>query len=246
MVEATFDFEIAPGGLYWYADRSETLVNVGIGMQRQPGMPSPRGTVRGRVLPIYPDLEGTEVIRAGGGMIPNRRPLDCFAADGMVAVGDAACHVNPLSGSGIGASMYASRILSRVVSEALESGGAPAASDLFPYVTAYQRGYGGDQAAFQVVRGTLQSLTNRQLNRVMGTGTLSEEDLLTAVRTGRLDLGFGQKLRAATRLLGEPGLVRALLRMQRRMEAVRGHYAEYPEDVGELAGWRSRTAGIFR
>ena len=49
LVEATFDFAIAPRGLYWYADRSETLVNVGIGMQRRPGLPSPRRAIRDRV-----------------------------------------------------------------------------------------------------------------------------------------------------------------------------------------------------
>lgn len=245
LVEATFDYDIAPQGLYWYADRSETLVNVGVGMQRAPGMPSPRKVIRERVLPLYPDLEGTEIIRAGGGIIPNRRPIDCPVADGLVAVGDSACQVNPLSGSGIGASMYASRILAEVVADALEGSSRPKLGDLFPYITLYQRGYGKEQAAYQVLRGTLQSLTNRQLNRLMGSGTLSEEDMYSAVRTGKLTLSFGRKLKAAGKLLGEPGLVRTLARMQRKMETVRRHYSEYPEGIDGLDRWRKGSAKLF-
>ncbi len=246
VVEATFDYEIAPMGLYWYADRTDTLVNVGVGMQRSPGNPRPRRVVRERLLSIYPDLDDTEIIRAGGGIIPNRRPIDCPVANGMVAVGDAACQVNPLSGSGIGASMYASRILADVIATAIETSSSPRLTDLFPYITAYQRGYGKDQAAYQVLRQTLQSMTNRQLNRLMGSGTLSEEDMNSAVRTGKLTLSFGRKLRAAGKLLGEPGLVRTLMRMQRAMEAVRDHYARFPKEEADLERWRGRARGFFR
>ncbi|NIS21479.1 MAG: NAD(P)/FAD-dependent oxidoreductase, partial [Thermoplasmata archaeon] len=110
------------------------------------------------------------------------------------AVGDSACQVNPISGSGIGASMYASLILADVAAAALESSDAPTTTHLLPYATRYQRGYGRDQAAFQVVRSTLQSMTNSQLNRLMATDTLSEDDLVTAARTGKLTLSFGRKL----------------------------------------------------
>ncbi len=246
LVEATFDFEIAPQGVYWYADRSETMVNVGVGMQRTPGVPNPKRVVRERVVPVYPGLEDTEVIRASGGVIPNRRPIDCPVANGLVAVGDSACQVNPVSGSGIGASMYASLILAEVVATALESTDAPTTADLLPYATRYHRGYGRDQAAFQVVRSTLQSLTNSQLNRLMATDTLSEDDLVTAVRTGKLTLSFGRKLRTATKLIGEPGLIRRLVRMQKGMEAVRDHYAQYPVGLEGLDRWRQQATRLFR
>ena len=98
----------------------------------------------------------------------------------------------------------------------------------------------------QVVRETLQGMTNAQLNRLMGTDTLSEEDLDSAVRTGKLTLSFGAKLKAASKLIGEPGLIRALLRMQRRMEAVRAHYSKYPGSLSELEGWRKGATKLFR
>jgi digeranylgeranylglycerophospholipid reductase len=246
LVEATFDFERAPQGIYWYADRSPTLVNVGIGMQRVEGVPNPRRTIRQAVLPLYNGLEDTEVIRAGAGVIPNRRAIDCPVADGLLALGDAACQVNPISGSGIGASMHAAIIAAGVITNALESSASPSAEDLLPYATSYQRGYGRDQAAFQVARETLQAMTNAQLNRLMGTDTLSEDDLNSAVRTGKLTLSFGAKLKAAGKLIGEPGLIRALLRMQRRMEAVRDHYSAYPGSLRGLEAWRRGATKLFR
>ncbi len=245
MVEATFDFDIAPQGVYWYADRSDRLVNVGIGMQRAPGVPNPKAVIRDRVIPLYPDLEGTEVLRSGGGIIPNRRPIDCPVADGLIAVGDAACQVNPLSGSGIGASMYASELAAGAVVVALETTRQPRAADLFPYAHSYQTGYGRDQAANQMLRVALQGLTNAQLNHLMGSNTISEEDMVSAARTGRLTLSFGAKVKAATKLISDPGLVRALVRMQRSMEEARSLYAEYPGDMGGLPEWRSRAARLF-
>jgi len=214
VVEAIFDYEIAPQGVYWMADRSDTLVNVGIGMQRVPGVPNPRSVIRGKVLPLYPDIEGTEVIRSGGGIIPNRRPIDCNLA-------------------------------AEAVNVALETTRTPSAEDLFPYARSYQTGYGREQAAYQVLRTALQSLTNVHLNRLMGSSTISEEDMVTAVRTGKLALSFGARIKAATKLLGDPRLIRALARMQRRMEAARQLYSEYPGQLGELVDWRVRSTKLF-
>ena len=214
-------------------------------MQWYPGVPSPRRVIRERVIPIYPGLESTEVIRSGGGIIPNRRPIDCPVAPGLMALGDAACQVQPLSGSGIGASMYAARLASRVAVEALESAGAPTVEDLFDYPRAYHTTYGADQAANQMLRSSLQELTNAQLNRLMAADLVSEEDLVTAARTGRLALSFGAKLRAAGKLLGEPRLARALARMQRRMEAARNLYSEYPANPAGLPAWRRRAGKVF-
>jgi hypothetical protein len=96
-----------------------------------------------------------------------------------------------------------------------------------------------------VLREALQMLTNDQLNRLMGSDTLSEEDLVTAARTGKLALSFGDKMKAATKMMGDPGLVRALARMGRRMEAARQLYCEYPEDLRGLEGWRDRATRLF-
>ena len=245
LVEATFDFEIAPQGLYWVADRTETLVNVGIGMQWVPGIPNPRTQIRKEVLPKYPDLANTTEIRSGAGVIPNRRPIDCPVGPGIVAVGDAACQVQPLSGSGIGASIYAAGLLSEVVTVALETTKTPSTEDLFPYAHRYHTSYGIDQAAIQMLRMSLQALTNAQLNRLMGSQIVSEEELVSAVRRGRFDLSFGKKLKAASKLLGEPRLVRALTRKQSDMESARDLYTRYPEDPSGLTSWRRGAKELF-
>ncbi|UCC93141.1 MAG: NAD(P)/FAD-dependent oxidoreductase [Thermoplasmata archaeon] len=244
-VEATFDFDIAPKGLYWYADRTDVLVNVGVGMQRVPGVPGPKAVIRDRVLPLYPDLKGTALIRSGGGVIPNRRALDCPVADGMVAVGDAACQVNPLSGSGIGSSMFAAALIGRTVAIALEASRSPRTEDLFPYAHAYQTAYGTDQAAYHVLRASLQGLTNAQLNRLMGSGTISEDDLVEAARTGEMNLSFTAKVKAASKLMGEPRLIRSLARLHKNMQEARHLYSEYPESVEGLDAWRRRAAQLF-
>jgi flavin-dependent dehydrogenase len=245
LVEATFDFEIAPQGLYWVADRTETLVNVGIGMQWVPGIPNPRTQIRNEVLPKYPSLVNTTEIRSGAGVIPNRRPIDCPVGPGIVAIGDAACQVQPLTGSGIGASMYAAGLLAEVVTVALETTKTPSTNDLYAYGHRYHTTYGIDQAANMIFRMSLQALTNAQLNRLMSAHIVSEEELVSAARQGRLELSFGKKLKAATKLMGEPRLIKALTRMQSDMESARDLYSRYPEDPVGLTTWRREAKELF-
>ena len=141
--------------------------------------------------------------------------------------------------------MYASDLAAEAVKIALEATRTPSAEDLFPYARSYHTGYGKDQAAYQVLRIALQALTNDQLNRLMRSDTISEEDLVTAVRTGKLALSSVAKIKAMAKLLGDPGLIRALARMQRRMEAARQLYSEYPGQFGGLADWRERSTKLF-
>lgn len=246
LVEATFDFDLAPRGLYWVADRTETLVNVGTGMQWVPGIPNPRRIVRQGVIPLYPGLEETEVIRAAGGIIPNRRPLDCPVGPGIIAVGDAACQVQPLSGSGIGASMYAAKLAGEAIARALEVTTRPGLEDLFPYAHGYHTTYGKDQAVNQSLRVSLQELTNQQMNRLMAARLVSEEEFVAVARRGRLDLSFGDKLKAATKLIGEPRLLRALSRMKSDMDGARELYSQYPESPSDLAAWRRMAFELFK
>ena len=121
----------------------------------------------------------------------------------------------------------------------------PDLEDLFPYAHAYHTTYGIDQAANQVLRTSLQSLSNAQMNKIIGSRIVSETEFLAAVKTGKLDLGFKGKVRAAAKLLGEPRLARALIRMQSNMEGARRLYAEYPEDPSQLPAWRKRTGRLF-
>jgi geranylgeranyl reductase family protein len=245
LVEATMDYDRAPQGLYWVADRTEVLVNVGIGMQWVPDLPNPRRVVRDYVVPRYPGLTETSLIRSGAGIIPNRRPIDCPVATGFMAVGDAACQVQPLSGSGIGSSMYAARLAAETVKAALETTRTPSMEDLFPYVHAYHTSYGIDQAVNQILRVALQSLNNVQLNRLLAARIVSEEELLMVALKGRLDLNFVAKLKAAAKLLGEPRIIKRLARMHSNMEAARRIYKAYPTDLNGLADWRRRVAKLF-
>jgi hypothetical protein len=79
----------------------------------------------------------------------------------------------------------------------------------------------------------------------MASRLVSEDDLVSAARSGRLDVGFGSKLRAATKVMTEPRLIRTLAMMQRRMEMARRLYSEYPEGPDGLPSWRGRVQRLF-
>jgi flavin-dependent dehydrogenase len=142
--------------------------------------------------------------------------------------------------------MYAARLAAEGMAKAIESTSTPGLEDLFPYAHAYHSTYGGDQAANQLVREFLQSLSNAQINRLMASRILSEEEVVSIARNGRLDLSFVDKLRVLGKLIGEPRLIRGLSRLRNDMETAKRLYSDYPVDHMELDGWSKRASAVFK
>jgi len=243
-VRAYFSKEVAPGAFYWIGCRDLRSVNIGIGILRVPGHPNPHRQFYTKLLPLHPYLKKGKITWKSGGIVPARRPLDCMVADGFIAIGDAACQVNPISGGGIGPSLFAGKIASNIIREAVEKKDTSIES-LWDYNVKYNNQYGFIQAGGQVFREYLSSLSDQDMNKILGLKILSDEDILYALEHGKLDAGFITKLKMARKLVKYPKLLFSLRRMQTRMEKARSLYLEYPETPKDFLIWRKKVHRFF-
>jgi geranylgeranyl reductase family protein len=243
-VRAYFSKEIAPGAFYWIGCRDLRSVNIGIGILRVPGYPNPRKQFYSKLIPLHSYLKKGKITWKSGGIVPARRSLDCMVANGFIAIGDAACQVNPISGGGIGPSLFAGKLAANIINKALEKKDTSIKS-LWGHNVKYNNQYGHIQAGGQVFREYLSSLSDSDMNKILGVKVLSDEDILYAIEHGKLDAGFATKLKMAKKLVKYPKLLFSLRKMQTRMEKARFLYLEYPETPKDFLIWRKKVHRFF-
>lgn len=235
---------IAPGGYYWVAMRTKTKVNVGMGVKRTGNQPNPRRQIYERVLPLHPELKNTIIKWHGGGLIPRRRPLECMVGNGFLASGDAAAMVNPMSGGGIGPSMYSGKLGGKIIPPVLE-GDDVSMEALWDFNYEYNQNYGHVQAANHVMRRHIEDLSDDQLNALFAAELFTEEELIEAIEKGSLSLSFTAKLKKFGKLAKHPKLIRVLRRLYNDMKEAREIYHAYPASPGDFLKWRSKARSFF-
>lgn len=218
------DVNAAPGGYWWWFPKGERVVNVGLGVKSGAGAPNPRELFEKH---IAPRLSKAKVLHAGGGIAPTRRVAPCMVWNGLVAVGDAAYTANPIHGGGIGPALVSSYYAAHQVIEALEEGEA-SIERLWGYHHAYLKAYGIKQASLDVARVYLQSLSNEDLECIIESKIVSDEELSTLGYRGELAATVISKVASAVRLLRRPSLFAEIIRLKEYMDRAASYYSKFP------------------
>ncbi len=235
--------EIAPGGYAWVFPEGDYIVNTGLGVQMKPGHPHPREQFY-RFLKQHPDLQDSTILDGRGALVPTRRPLLCLVANGFMAVGDAACQVNPIHGGGIGPSMTAGKFAAETAVKAIAVGDV-SREGLWGYNIAYMRGYGAKQATLDIFRSFLQRAGDEELRYGMSHYIIKEEDVLRASLYGEVRLNITEKARRFFRARGKLRFLLELRNTAKRMSRVKAHYLRFPEPTGYSA-WLKENLRLFR
>ncbi len=108
----------APGGYAWVFPKGETLANVGIGVSANmlDGR-SPIDYLDDFVSHQFPQAQQLGLIMGG---VPLSDELRTVVGEGLMLVGDAAHHCDPLSGGGITSAMEGGKIAGEVASKAVQ------------------------------------------------------------------------------------------------------------------------------
>ncbi len=233
--------EKAPGGYWWlFPYKGGQKVNLGLGVQGGVGHREPMWYFNKYLAPRFPG----KVLHAGGGIVPTRRPLDTMVANGFAAAGDAAYQVNPVHGGGIGSGMLGGYLLALNATRALEAGDT-SEKELWKYNVDFMNAYGAKQAALDVFRIFLQSLTDEEINYGMANKIIKEEDLLEASLKGDLKISALDKLGRVIRALGRPSLLPKLKIVADYMKRVKEAYRNYPSSPEDFPAWRSEVKRLF-
>jgi geranylgeranyl reductase family protein len=221
-------------GYLWYFPRTETTINAGLGFQMTE---EPMHLVEDlkRDLSTRPEFRGAEVVDKLGAALPTRRPYDSAVAPGLVAVGDAAGHVNPTTGGGIAGAAYAGQFAAEEVVRALGEGDVSEAG-LWRYNERVMEKFGGRYAGLDVYNVLSTAV---EVDDLMGLLAALPGEKIAESLYGEATFGLKLKARVALKSLEYWETVLEFYRAKRLSDRLVDHYDRYPTRPGALGGWQA-------
>ena len=221
-------------GYLWYFPRTETTINAGLGFQMTE---EPMHLVEDlkRDLRARPEFEGATVTDKLGAALPTRRPYDSAVAPGLVAVGDAAGHVNPTTGGGIAGAAYAGQFAAEEIVRAIGEGDVSEAS-LWRYNERVMEKFGGRYAGLDVYNVLSTAV---EVDDLMGLLAALPGEKIAESLYGEATFGLKLKAQMALKSLEYWETVLDFYRAKRLSDQLVDHYDRYPTRPGALGGWQA-------
>jgi digeranylgeranylglycerophospholipid reductase len=233
----------APGGYIWYFPKNESSVNIGLGTYMYNKI-KVKSLYRQNVFNEFIKTSTFEIESSGGGVVPVRRPLWSCTDDGIMFIGDAACQVNPLHGGGIDSSMRGGFYAANTAAEAFDKEDFSIRA-LWNYNYSVMTSFGAEFASLDLLRMTLQGLSNEDLNYALQKDLLSSEEILEISSTGEFELPLPIMVNKALKGFSKPNLLLDLNYLRIRMNEISKLYKNFPMDINHFNEWKSRAILIY-
>lgn len=135
LLEIVTGFEWAPGGYAWLFPKGHGYAEVGLGVIRTLTDKDARWHLDYFMNHSFlaDRLRGCRILEVQGGGVPLASPLKKQVADHILLVGDAARHVNPITGGGIHTALRGGLIAGNFLGDFLPTGEPPTAQHLAGY-----------------------------------------------------------------------------------------------------------------
>lgn len=231
--------EISPGGYTWIAPKSDTSANVGLGLFSGDNA---KHNLYKHVL-SRPEFKNSKLLDGRYGIVPTRRPLDSMVASGIMFAGDAACHVNPMHGGGIGQSMIAGKLAVEVASNAIEKGDTSSKA-LWGYNKLITKEFGAKHAKLDAFRREMQNLRDKEINYGMRYSLMTGNEILKAGLGEKVEISRMDILRRILIALPHFPMLLSFLKASLKHKRVSELYQDYP-DPKDFLDWRSRLNEIW-
>lgn len=238
--------DIAPGGYWWFFPKTSRMANVGLGIWgkyvKELGY-NPNKFYE-KLVKTRSELKNRKVLNSGGGIVPTRRPLDTLVWNRFLAIGDAACAVNPVHGGGLGPAMLSAKIATEVIAEAYERDEL-SARGLWNYNIRYVQAYGLKQAKLDIFRLALQHMDNREIEAGLRARLVESSDVLALSSEGS-ERSLLTRIRMLFKLVRLPlSLIRKLALAVSYMKKIEELYRQYPREPEGLPQWQIRIRQLY-
>jgi digeranylgeranylglycerophospholipid reductase len=112
LLEVVTGHDHAPGGYAWIFPKGPGMAEVGLGVTRTLTDKDARWHLDRFMAESFmrPRFQGAKIVEVQGGGVSLAPPLKHMVADNVILVGDAARHVNPITGGGIHTALHGGRI----------------------------------------------------------------------------------------------------------------------------------------
>jgi digeranylgeranylglycerophospholipid reductase len=238
-----FDPDNVPGGFFWYFPKSETISNLGAGVFLRH---------KSAILPIYSDYvikkflstRNYKILSSGGDIVPVRRPISSCSDNGIMFIGDAACHVNNASGGGIHMGMKAGYYAAMIAKKAIDAEDYTL-NKLWDYNCLVMNDFGVEHAAIDVARIILQYMKTKDFDFIIKRKLLNDQELNQMYYSRMISPSIGQLILKFMKGISKPQLLLKLNYLLKQMKTVRKHYLIYPQDASGYESWRQTEKDIF-
>ena len=198
---------VAPGFFSWEIPFGD-ITRVGLCVSQNAGPPS--GYLK--ALLRTAGLSGCEITGRHSGRIPLGRMRRTYAPH-LMLIGDAACHVKPISGGGLQPAFRASYALAETAQEALDEHNF-SENFLSVYEKRWKRDTGTELRRGYRLRKMYTSMSDGELDRIYGT--VKKENITDMLSRGSIDhpsdLLFGMLMHPASMLRLAPLAIKAIVR----------------------------------
>ena len=139
LLELVTGHEWAPGGYAWVFPKGHGYAEIGLGVIRTMTTRSAQWHVDHFMQDSFfaDRFKNSRILEVQGGGVPLAAPLRTQYADHVVLVGDAARHVNPITGGGLHTALSGGRIAAHYLADAITAGARPDAATLKGYQDAW-------------------------------------------------------------------------------------------------------------
>ena len=239
-------------GISWINSEMDDLVDLFAGVPNFSGHKNPKDRVQELETQLKEECSSQidlKPVRANyPGIIPTRRCLDSFCVNGFLLIGDSACQVEPLSGSGIASGMLAAYLAAKLVNNILQSGQKLTRANLWQYNHEWIQKIGAQHASIDIFRLFLLSRTERDFNFLIRNRIITENDFKKSLKGEKVKLGLFELLRRLWRGWTRLGLLIALRTAINDANKIKTAYFNYPKtyDKELFKQWQQKKEKIFK
>lgn len=200
-----FGNDVAPRGYIWIFPKRKNTANVGIGI----------GGTQQKTAKYYldkfiaskPGLAKGSIIEVNAGIIPVGGFLENMVKDNLLVAGDAAHHVDPIHGGGIGIAMESAMLAANVAFEALNKKDFSEAF-LSKYNALWYKTRGNELKKKLRVRHLLENLSDEDFEYIVSSLTIDD-----VLKIASADLDKKRKLILfGKKLVQRPGLLKIMIK----------------------------------
>ena len=238
-----FDSDNVPGGYFWYFPKSDTIVNLGLGVLLS-GKGNLKHIYQNLVVNKFLSTNDYKILASSGDIVPIRRPLPSCADNGIMFIGDAGCHVNTANGGGIHTGMKAGYHAAMIAKKAIEVEDY-SLNTLWEYNCLLMNDFGIGHATNDIARLLLQHTTTDDFDFIVEKKLIDDNELTQLYHGNVISLSIKKLILKFFRGLSKPKLLLKLNYLLKQMKKINLHYLKYPQDVSGYEHWREIENEMF-